>query len=501
MLSDYLIIGQGITGTLLSRYLHKAGANCIVIDENKNNTASKVAAGLINPVTGRRLVKSWMIDELMPFAWKAYKQFGEELGLDCIRELSLVQFFNAPDMQEAFNRKLQEDGEFLSSTKEEEWRPYFNYPFGSGTITPCYVADAAGLIAAYRTQLPGNGKLLQEKFDSEQLHIHQDHVQYKDIKAQKVIFCEGEAGINNRWFSRLPYSLNKGEALIVQIPGLSTEHIYKFGHTLIPLNADEPLFWFGSSYEWTYADDLPSQKFRLQAEAELKRLLKLPYTIFDHRAAVRPANVERRPFVGLHPHFPQLGILNGMGTKGCSLAPYFANQLANHLTRNEPLLPEANVTRFQRTLISSEGVLWTNQYICPMSNQQLYSIPAKYRRMENLHILFWLVKDTCWCLSFKWLGIAMIFPTLLVAALICWRTRNLMSEFTHNLAVIFWITANSYWMITEFFGWPEETKFYALIPFGLGLVTLVYYYVFYAPRYGKLADVSVNQSAPIDSLS
>ena len=114
--------------------------------------------------------------------------------------------------------------------------------------------------------------------------------------------------------------------------------------------------------------------------------------------------------------------------------------------------------------------------------EQLYSIPAKYRRMENLHILFWLIKDTCWCLSFKWLGITMIFPTMLVAVLICWRTRHLVSEFTHNLAVIFWIGANSFWMITEFFGYDEALKFYALIPFGLGLVTLFYYYVIYAPR-------------------
>lgn len=122
-----------------------------------------------------------------------------------------------------------------------------------------------------------------------------------------------------------------------------------------------------------------------------------------------------------------------------------------------------------------------------MPNQDNYSVPAKFRKMENLHILFWLVKDTCWCLSFKWLGISMVFPTLLIGVLICWQNRHIMSEFMHNLAVIFWICANSYWMISEFFGWGEHTKFYALIPFGLGLATLLYYYVFYAPKM-KLAN-------------
>lgn len=130
-----------------------------------------------------------------------------------------------------------------------------------------------------------------------------------------------------------------------------------------------------------------------------------------------------------------------------------------------------------------------------MLNDDNYTIPAKFRKIENLHILFWLVKDTCWCITLRWLGISMIFPTLLVAVLICWRTRHMMSELTHNLAVIFWITANSYWMITEFFGWKEDTKLYALIPFGLGLITLLYYYAFYLPRRIRLQDKEMSKLA------
>lgn len=303
MHTNYLIIGQGISGTFLSWYLQKAGASSIVIDENKANTASKVAAGLINPVTGRRLVRSWMTGELMPFAWQAYKEIGDELGLNCIREASLLQFFNAPDMQDAFNRKLKEEPEYLSPPDGNGWDHYFNYPFGWGIINPCYIADATGLISAYNARLLNSGQLLQEKFEDAHLEISEHHICYKDIRANKIIFCEGEAGLGNRWFNKLPYSLNKGEALIVSIPGLSTEHIYKFRHTLIPIGDGTPVFWFGSSYEWTYDDERPTARFRQEAEAELKRFLKLPYTVIDHRAAVRPANVERRPFVGLHPRF------------------------------------------------------------------------------------------------------------------------------------------------------------------------------------------------------
>lgn len=66
----------------------------------------------------------------------------------------------------------------------------------------------------------------------------------------------------------------------------------------------------------------------------------------------------------------------------------------------------------------------------------------------------------------------------------------MVAEFTHNLAVIFWITANSLWMITEFFAWGDEARYYALIPFGMGLAVLVYYYGIYTPlNYRKLKMV------------
>lgn len=117
--------------------------------------------------------------------------------------------------------------------------------------------------------------------------------------------------------------------------------------------------------------------------------------------------------------------------------------------------------------------------------EPMYRIPARYRKMENMHILFWLVKDISWCMIWKVLGIAMIFPTLIVAVLIAWRTRDMKSELAHNLAVIFWITANSVWMVVEFLGYDEtplflhfEGRHLALIPFITGLCFLLYYYLF-----------------------
>ncbi len=114
-----------------------------------------------------------------------------------------------------------------------------------------------------------------------------------------------------------------------------------------------------------------------------------------------------------------------------------------------------------------------------------YSIPSKYRKMENLHIVFWLFKDLAWCLGIKTLGIAMIFPTLIISIIITCRTKELMSELCHNLAVTVWILANSYWMISEFFSFDAKPilgyhyKDLAIIPFSIGIIILGYYYLIY----------------------
>jgi hypothetical protein len=123
------------------------------------------------------------------------------------------------------------------------------------------------------------------------------------------------------------------------------------------------------------------------------------------------------------------------------------------------------------------------------ADESVYTIPARYRRMENMHIAFWLLKDISWCMIWRELGIAMVIPTLTIAILIAWRTRHLVSELAHNLAIAFWISANSLWMISEFYGfdtmqiWRQFTgKHLALIPFTIGALILLYYYAVQRPR-------------------
>lgn len=124
-----------------------------------------------------------------------------------------------------------------------------------------------------------------------------------------------------------------------------------------------------------------------------------------------------------------------------------------------------------------------------MPTEPTYHIPLRYRKMENLHIVFWLFKDISWCMIWRPLGIAMIFPTLIIAIIITIRTRQYISEFSHNLAIVFWITANSYWMVTEFLEFDSlpvlgtTWKYLSIVPFTAGILVLCHYYLWWKWRH------------------
>lgn len=346
---DFLIIGQGICGTFLSHELQKANQSFIIIDESKPFTASKTASGIINPVTGRRIVKTWMIDDLMPFAWNAYQALEKELDISCISEKPIIDCFTTPQMRMAFIERFEKDQQYLSLPADEnDWLSFLQYDFGYGIIQPAFLVDMPVLLSSYRKKIAGNNQLKDEYFDAAHLIIKENGVEYKGIAAGKIIFCDGVAGFDNPFFPNLPYGLNKGEMVLVNIPGFPTSHIVKKGYSLVPWQ--DSIFWLGSTYLWEFDNDQPTAGFYQFAENWLKQTIKLPFTIVDHRASVRPATLERKPFVGMHPVQTNTGILNGMGTKGCSLAPFFAKQLVDHLLYNHPVMPDAHVHRFKRLL-------------------------------------------------------------------------------------------------------------------------------------------------------
>jgi glycine/D-amino acid oxidase-like deaminating enzyme len=290
-----------------------------------------------------------MIDDLLPVALDTYRELEYELGLSLINQCDILDFHVTADMKDVFEKRALEEKEYLhTSIVEDGWKQYFTFHYSIGQIAPCLLINLSSLLQGWRNKLRQENALVEEQFEWRHCILSDENVIYKDIIADKIICCEGAGGFDNPYFSLLPYSRNKGEVIIASIPDLPRTHIYKSGLKILPWQDD--LFWIGASFEWKYGNLNPTPAYRKQVEMVLSHWLKLPYTIVDHWAAERPATVEYKPFVGLHPLFPLVGIFNGMGTKGCSLAPYFARQFSHYLSYGVPILPDVDVSRFTRIL-------------------------------------------------------------------------------------------------------------------------------------------------------
>ena len=342
----YLIIGQGLTGTWLSYFLHKQGISFKILNDPKTVSATSVASGVINPVTGRRIVQTWMIDTLLPFAIAAYKEFQKDENITIIKAAPIALIHPSLQMKESFDYRLTHDNIYLKENDHSSLEQNFNTHFGTGEIGQCYWIDLIQFLKSGQQKISNH--FIEDHFDITDLILTEQGVQWKNISAEKIIFCDGLNTMNNPYFKSLPFVPNKGEALIVKIKGLAPSNIYKTNITIVPWKDD--LFWVGSSYEWSFTDALPTESFKKKMITALDAVLKIPYEVVDHLVGIRPANTERRPFVGLHPKYQQLAICNGMGTKGCSLAPYFAKQLIDYIEQGSIIEPEADVKRFTSIL-------------------------------------------------------------------------------------------------------------------------------------------------------
>ncbi len=351
MTVDYIIVGQGISGTWLGYYLLQANKSILVIDKENLQSASNAAGGLINPVTGRRVVTTWLAETLMPFAWNEYNELGSLLNIQCISRKNILVFPAAPDLMKAFIDRIQGGNGYIKTPaiNKETLRQQVSFPFDVFEIDPCYVIKMRELLQSFRNHLKTKNILLNEWFDESQLVFKTGHVEYKNINAKQIIYADGIQSAQSIYWDKLPFVLNKGQALLLEIDGLNSAYTYKFGHITLA-SLDHNVWWAGSSNELEFISAEPSAGFKERTAGVLKSILKIPFTVKEHISAVRSATVERRPFAGIHPVHKQLAILNGMGSKGCSLAPWFAKELAGNLIHGKPIDALANVQRFARML-------------------------------------------------------------------------------------------------------------------------------------------------------
>jgi glycine/D-amino acid oxidase-like deaminating enzyme len=347
MKTDFLIIGQGLAGTLMAWFLRKAGQEVLVIDEPRPQAASRVAAGLINPITGRYYVKSWRFDELLPFARSTYAQLESELGISLNEERPILRsLLTTADVNSWWARAEDPDYQKYMVEKPDlgNYRGRIHEAHAYGEVRHSGRVAVSRLIAAFSQKLRQEGRLIHRSIRHEDFEQQDGTWNYSGIQARTVIFCEGFWGKFNPFFSYLPFRGAKGEIFRVRIPGMAFKKILKNRIFVVPL--EEDLYWIGATMENQFKGEQPTEKGKAWLLDQLRQLLDTPFQVEEHLAGIRPTVKDRRPFLGTHPLLPGLAIFNGLGSKGTSLGPFFAQQLVEHLVLGKELDPEVDIRRF-----------------------------------------------------------------------------------------------------------------------------------------------------------
>ena len=339
---DFVVVGQGLAGTLLALELERRGRRVLVADDGWRTAASRVAAGVLNPVTGMRIVKTLGADDLLPAAKRVYSALGERFGETFFREVPFYRFYSSEHERE-IKAKRASDPEYAGWISED---------VPAGTLCGGALADRLGgffvhragwldipkLLDCARAEWRSRGVLLEENFDYGDVEISRAGTRWRgrDVRGG-IIFCEGFRVRENPWFSHLKWQPAKGEFVELELAGTENfqSQILKGNVVAIPLGGAR---WrVGTNYDRETLDTVPTPEVAERLRRAFSAMfVKLPSAeavpqLVAHRAGVRPAVQGALPKVGAHEKFPKLFLFNGFGSKGVTWIPLYAERFAEKL--------------------------------------------------------------------------------------------------------------------------------------------------------------------------
>lgn len=342
-----LIVGQGIAGTLLAYFFYKNKQPFKVIDKFFPGASSNIAAGIINPITGRRMVKSWRFDELYSFAKKTYHELNSFLDVKVFEEKNILRALNTIFEENEWDRRSgfeENKAYFLQNPDLVDYENKLLPVHAWGELTGAARVNFPLLNGTFRQFLKTNQLLIEDTFDFEKLSFQEEQTIYNGASFDKIIFCEGAKGKQNPYFNYLPFAPTKGEILKITIKDWPLKKLIK--NSIYIAGVEKDLCWVGTTNSFKLDDPYPTPDNLLYLKNKLNQAIDIPYKVVAHQAAIRPTIADKRPLIGQHPKFRSLYIFNGLGTKGASLGPFFANQFVDYLLSKTPLDKEVNISRF-----------------------------------------------------------------------------------------------------------------------------------------------------------
>lgn len=351
---DYIIVGQGLAGSLLALRLLEQGHRIVVVDDAYRHSSSTVAAGLINPVTGQRLVKAAGTEQWLSAARQCYEGLEQRYGKSLFYESPMLRLLKTQRELDYLHRR-SEDPDYQVYLQTGEASIPLQGMLKEG-YTLCHqlqtaYLDTRALLQLVREVLLEQQALLIQRFDYQNLRVLDDGVAYEDYQAATLIFCEGAMAMRNPWFGYLPFQVAKGEILSLKaMPELPQSIIHGGSAWLLP-RADGS--WrLGASYQPGVLNYEPAPQVREQLLQRAADLFRTPpaLEVIGQGAGVRPNTLDKQPFLGRHPQHPSLAIFNGFGSRGSLMIPWYVECFSRFLSRGGGLPDNADIRRYETRL-------------------------------------------------------------------------------------------------------------------------------------------------------
>ncbi|MCD4779461.1 MAG: FAD-binding oxidoreductase [Candidatus Omnitrophica bacterium] len=349
MKKKILIIGQGLAGSFLAWNLLEEGHSILIVDDRHTHCSSLAAAGMVNPITGKRLVLSQRCDELLPFAKNVYQRFETRFNRKFFESKKIIRLFRDAQELSEWDKKSQQPHltkYYGEKKKAGTWGSLINDQLGSFFIEQggyCRKLDLLNCLTHYFHE---TGCLRFQTFHYDNLKILDDHVRWNNQDFSQIIFCEGYLAQNNPWFKWLPFNHAKGEILELTTRNPLPDAVISCGKWCVPFGKNK--YMVGSTYSWDHFDCQTSQAGRQKILDAIGEFIHVDFEVVHQLAGVRPILKDLNPALGQHPEYPHVKIFNGLASKGLIWGPFYARQMTDYLINNIPLDAQVNITRFTK---------------------------------------------------------------------------------------------------------------------------------------------------------
>ena len=332
---DFLIVGHGLAGSVLAHMLLDRGQQVMVLADKSPHSASKVAAGLINPLIGPKFNAPLHLEDCLTESRNFFRSFEKEAESSLCKEFRLHRIFVSEKQ-----RKL-----WLEKSKNSVFRRY------ARTVETRKSCEKLGLEANL-----GAGTQLASRLDFPRfLQLSEDKLReagcWEDgvfeetnwVEAKKIVFCEGYRVLQNPWFGYLPFAPAQGEILLM-------EHAFSIavsnGTWILPESKDRYLA--GATWKHDDLESGPTEVGKNKILQSLPLLNKPVSKIIEHRSGIRPGTRDRFPILGKHYENEKMFLFNGFGSRGATTIPFYAKRMLDFMMKETPLPKEADLNRFKK---------------------------------------------------------------------------------------------------------------------------------------------------------